>query len=254
MPRLIIVSNRLPRSLTREGGEVRLEQSAGGLATGRVGPRARRGGVRVGWPGSAEALSEDERAPIARQLTDRRAVPVWLEPDDVKRFYEGFSNGVLWPLFHYLVDQVPLHVRDWGAYERVNRRFAEVIAAHHRPGDLVWVHDYHLMLVPQLVRELVPGARLGFFLHIPFPASEVFRTLPNREQPLEGMLGADLLGFHTAASGRPFGASLLRILGIAVDVDRAQLEGRTVRVGVFPMGIDAGRFARLGADRELARE
>src|SRR6266516_2968377 len=158
------------------------------------------------------------------------------------------------PLFHYLINQVPLHVRDWGAYERANRRFAEVVAAHHRPGDLVWVHDYHLMLVPQLVRELVPGARIGFFLHIPFPGSEVFRTLPNRERLLEGMLGADLVGFHTAAYMRHFASSLLRILGIAVDVDRAQLGERTVRLGVFPMGIDAGRFARLGADPEVTRE
>src|SRR5437773_804386 len=254
MPRLIIVSNRLPLSLTREGGEVRLEQSAGGLATGLAGPHERLGGLWVGWPGSTEALSKDERARIARQLSDHRAVPVWLDPDEVKRFYEGFSNGVLWPLFHYLINQVPLHVRDWGAYERANRRFAEVVAAHHRPGDLVWVHDYHLMLVPQLVRELVPGARIGFFLHIPFPGSEVFRTLPNRERLLEGMLGADLVGFHTAAYMRHFASSLLRILGIAVDVDRAQLEERTVRLGVFPMGIDAARFARVAADPEVARE
>jgi len=254
MPRLIIVSNRLPLSVIREGGEVRLEQSTGGLATGLAGPHEQLGGLWVGWPGSTEVLSEDERARIARQLTEQRAVPVWLEPDDVRRFYEGFSNGVLWPLFHYLVDQMPLHVRDWGAYERVNRRFAEVVAAHHRPGDLVWVHDYHLMLVPQLVRELVPGARIGFFLHIPFPASEVFRTLPNREQLLEGMLGADLVGFHTAAYVRHFGASLLRILGVAVDVDRVRVGERTVRLGVFPMGIDAARFARLAADPEVASE
>src|SRR2546430_2087091 len=254
MPRLVIVSTRLPLSRTREGGEVRLEQSAGGLATGLAGPHERLGGLWVGWPGSTEALSKDERARITRQLSDHRAVPVWLDPDDVKRFYEGFSNGVLWPLFHYLINQVPLHVRDWGAYERANRRFAEVVAAHHRPGDLVWVHDYHLMLVPQLVRELVPGARIGFFLHIPFPGSEVFRTLPNRERLLEGMLGADLVGFHTAAYMRHFASSLLRILGIAVDVDRAQLEERTVRLGVFPMGIDAARFARVAADPEVARE
>src|SRR5438034_3498685 len=108
MPRLIIVSNRLPLSVIREGGEVRLKQSAGGLATGLAGPHEQLGGLWVGWPGSTEVLSEDERARIARQLTEQRAVPVWLEPDDVKRFYEGFSNGVLWPLFHYLVDQMPL--------------------------------------------------------------------------------------------------------------------------------------------------
>src|SRR2546428_11133848 len=112
MPRLIIVSNRLPLSLTREGGEVRLEQSAGGLATGLAGPHEQLGGLWGGWPGSTEALSEDERARIARQLTDQRAVPVWLEPDDLKRLPAGFSNGVLWPLLHYLGDQVPPHAPD----------------------------------------------------------------------------------------------------------------------------------------------
>src|SRR5439155_1270563 len=111
MPRLIIVSNRLPLSVIREGGEVRLEQSTGGLATGLAGPHEQLRGLWVGWPGSTEALSEDERARITRQLTEQRTVPVCLEPDDVWRFYEGFSNGVLWPLFHYLVDQMPLHVR-----------------------------------------------------------------------------------------------------------------------------------------------
>ena len=255
MRRLIIVSNRLPLSLTRERGEVRFAQSTGGLATGLAGPHEHLRSLWVGWPGSTEEdLSEDERGRITRQLADHRAVPVWLDPDDVKRFYEGFSTSVLWPLLHYLIDQLPLHVEDWDTYERVNRRFAEVVAAHHQPGDLVWVHDYHLMLVPQLVRELVPGARIGFFLHIPFPASEVFRTLPNREQLLEGMLGADLVGFHTAAYVRHFGASLLRILGVAVDVDRVRVGERTVRLGVFPMGIDAARFARLAADPEVASE
>src|SRR3989442_12892759 len=110
------------------------------------------------------------------------------------------------------------------------------------------------MLVPQFVRELVPGARIGFFLHIPFPASEVFRTLPNRERLLEGMLGADLVGFHTAAYVRHFGASLLRIVGIAVDVDRVRVGERTVRLGGFPVGIDAARVARLAADPEVASE
>ena len=255
MRRLIIVSNRLPLSLTRERGEVRFAQSTGGLATGLAGPHEHLRSLWVGWPGSTEEdLSEDERGRITRQLADHRAVPVWLDPDDVKRFYEGFSTSVLWPLLHYLIDQLPLHVEDWDTYERVNRRFAEVVAAHHQPGDLVWVHDYHLMLVPQLVRELVPGARIGFFLHVPFPAAEVFRTLPDRERLLEGMLGADLVGFHTAGYMRHFAASLLRILGIAVDVDRAQVGERTVRLGVFPMGIDAGRFARLAADPEVASE
>ncbi len=254
MRRLIIVSNRLPVSVTREGGEVRLEPSTGGLATGLAGPHQRLGGLWIGWPGPMNGFGQDERARIAGQLAEQRAVPVWLDADEVKHFYEGFSNGVLWPLFHYLLDQVPLHVQDWGVYEQVNRRFAEVVAAHHQPGDLIWVHDYQLMLVPQFVRELVPGACIGFFLHIPFPAWDVFRTLANREQLLEGLLGADLVGFHTAAYMRHFGASLLRILGIAPDVDRAQVGERTIHLGVFPMGIDAEHFARRAADPDVASE
>ncbi len=254
MRRLLIVSNRLPVSIAREGAEVRLEPSSGGLATGLSGPHRRLGGLWIGWPGPTNGLGEDERARIAAQLAEHRAVPVWLDAEEVRHFYEGFSNGVLWPLFHYLLDQVPLHVHDWNAYEQVNRRFAEAVAAHHEPGDLVWVHDYQLMLVPQLIRELVPGARIGFFLHIPFPGWDLFRALPNREQLLEGMLGADLVGFHTASYMRHFSASLLRILGIGVDVDRAQVGDRTVRLGVFPMGIDAERFARRAADPEVASE
>jgi trehalose 6-phosphate synthase/phosphatase len=161
---------------------------------------------------------------------------VWLDAEETSRFYEGFSNGVLWPLFHYLLDQMPLHVEDWEVYQRVNERFADAVAACDRPGDLVWVHDYQLTLVPKLLRARPPEARIGFFLHIPFPASGVFRILPVRERLLEGLLGADLVGFHTAAYMRHFAPSRLRILGIAADVDRVRFDGREVRLGVLPDG------------------
>jgi trehalose 6-phosphate synthase/phosphatase len=253
MSRLLIVSNRLPVTVTREDGELRVGRSTGGLATGLSGPHERSGGLWIGWPGDAE-VDVGNRAEVETALAEVRAVPVWLEPEEVRRFYEGVSNGVLWPLFHYLLDQVPLHMQDWDAYESVNERFADAVVAHHQPGDRVWVHDYQLMLVPQLLRTRLPDAQIGFFLHIPFPTSEVFRILPPRERLLEGLLGADLIGFHTAAYMRHFASSLLRIYGIAADVDRVRIGSREVRIGVFPMGIDPTKFAALAEDPEVAAE
>ncbi len=254
MARLLIVSNRLPLTLRFEDEQLRIERSPGGLATGLAGPHQRGDGLWIGWPGDVSDISEGEREAIESQLADLRFVPVWLGADDVKQFYAGFSNAVLWPLFHYLLDQVPLHVSDWDAYERVNERFAEEVALHYRPGDVIWVHDYQLMLVPQMLRRRIPDARIGFFLHIPFPASEIFRTLPNRERILEGLLGADLIGFHTASYMRAFASSLLLLLGIAANVDRVRYRQREVRLGVFPMGVDAEKFAAIAAKPSVAEE
>src|SRR5262245_4456713 len=177
MPRVLVVSNRLPLTATVDGDGVRLERSAGGLATGLRAFHGDADTLWIGWPGLSESETVD-RAAVTRDLAAIRCLPVWLTSEEVQQFYEGIANGVLWPLFHYLLDQVPLHVQGWDAYERVNARFADAVVAAHQPGDLVWVHDYQLMLVPRLLRERLPDARIGFFLHIPFPASEVFRTLP----------------------------------------------------------------------------
>jgi len=254
MARLLIVSNRLPLTIKVEGEQLRLERSPGGLATGLAAPHARSDGLWIGWPGDFGSASDRQRAEAAAQLSDQRFVPVALTPDDVKHYYEGFSNGVLWPLFHYRLDQLPQHVGDWEAYERVNEHFADAVAAHHRPGDVVWVHDYQLMLVPQLLRRRIPEARIGFFLHIPFPASEIFHTLPYRDRILEGLLGADLVGFHTASYMRAFASSLLLVLGLSANVDRVRYGQREVRLGVFPMGVDAARITTLASQPEVAEE
>ncbi len=169
----------------------------------------------------------------------------------MRQYYDGFSNGVLWPLFHYFFERLPLEIEGFDVYEAINQRFADAVAAVYRPDDMVWVHDYHLLLVPELLRRRIPTARIGFFLHIPFPSSEVLRTLPHRERLLEGLLGADLLGFHTAAYMRHFATTVLRVLGVASDVDRVLWRGREVRIGVFPMGVDAAGFARAAARPEV---
>ena len=251
MARLLIVSNRLPITVRADaGGAVHVERSAGGLATGLSGPHEKSGGLWIGWPGETEDFDERGRAEVARRCDELRLVPVSLTKEDIRAYYESFANGVLWPVFHYLVGEAPLYVPDWEAYERANDRFAEAVAAVWKPGDVVWVQDYQLMRVPALLRKRIPEARIGFFLHIPFPASDVFRTLPARAPLLEGMLASDLVGFHTSSYLRHFASSVLWVLGAPVDVDCVRWKGREVTLGAFPMGVDAAAFAEksLGPD------
>ncbi len=254
MSRLLIVANRLPVTVHVREGAVEVERSPGGLATGLSRPHEQSGGLWIGWSGASDDLTPEQQASLDEKLAAQRLVPVPLSAEQVTRYYEGYSNGVLWPLFHYLLDQMPLQVSDWDAYVEANERFAEVAARHYRPDDLVWVHDYQLLLVPALLRRRIPEARIGFFLHIPFPSEELFRTLPSRARLLEGMLGADLIGFHTPAYLRHFATSLTDILGHTVDIDRVQLPGREVRLGVFPMGIDAASFRELASDPAVEAE
>src|SRR5918992_425820 len=254
MSRVLIVANRLPVTVHPNETGVEVQKSSGGLATGLLRPHEQSGGLWIGWPGTNdEEISDEQRAALNQQLADLRLVSVPLTAEQVARYYEGFSNGVLWPLFHYLLDQVPLHVRDWEPYVEVNQRFADVVAEHYETGDLIWVHDYQLLLLPELLRQRLPDARIGFFLHIPFPAEELFRTIPERDQVLEGLLGADLVGFHTPAYLRHFAASLT-LLGLTVDIDRVQLSNREVRLGVFPMGIDADSFGAMAQTPEIEQE
>src|SRR5215207_2729440 len=254
MPRVLIVANRLPITVTPTLAGVDVQKSSGGLATGLLRPHEQSGGLWIGWSGAPEdELSPEQQSALEQQLTAMRLVAVPLTSDQVTRYYEGFSNGVLWPLFHYLLDQVPLHVRDWDAYVEVNERFADIVAQHYQPDDLIWVHDYQLLLLPELLRTRLPQARIGFFLHIPFPSEELFRTLPERDQVLRGLLGADLIGFHTPSYLRHFAASLTQ-LGLTVEIDKVQQADREVRLGVFPMGIDAVAFTALAADPAVQAE
>jgi trehalose 6-phosphate synthase/phosphatase len=253
MHRVLIVANRLPVTVKVAESGVEVQRSSGGVATGLLRPHEQSGGLWIGWSGVSEELTAAQRLELDRQLADMRLVAVPLTADQVTRYYEGFSNGVLWPLFHYLLDQMPLHVRDWDAYVDVNERFADIVAQHYQPGDLIWVHDYQLLLLPDLLRKRLPDARIGFFLHIPFPSEELFRTLPERDRLLRGLLGADLVGFHTPAYLRHFAASLT-LLGLTVEIDKVQLTDREVRLGVFPMGVDAGSFRALAQEPEVQAE
>ena len=254
MSRVLIVANRLPVTVTATESGVEVQRSSGGLATGLLRPHEQSGGLWIGWSGAPEKLTESQRSELGQKLEEMRLVAVPLTDDQVARYYEGFSNGVLWPLFHYLLDQVPLHVRDWEPYVEVNERFANVVAEHYQPGDLIWIHDYQLLLLPELLRRRLPDARIGFFLHIPFPSEELFRALPERDRLLRGLLGADLVGFHTPSYLRHFATSLTQILGLTVEIDRVQVTDREVRLGVFPMGVDAETFSRLARDPAVEAE
>jgi trehalose 6-phosphate synthase/phosphatase len=255
MSRVIIVANRLPVTVSATETGVEVQKSTGGLATGLLRPHEQSGGVWIGWSGTPQdELSEQQQTALDEQLAGMRLVPVPLSAEQVARYYEGYSNGVLWPLFHYLLDQIPLHVRDWDSYVEVNELFAQIVARHYQPGDLIWIHDYQLLLLPELLRRRLPDARIGFFLHIPFPSEELFRTLPERDQILRGLLGADLVGFHTPSYLRHFAASLIQLLGLTVEIDRVQLSDREVRLSVFPMGIDAESFRKMAEAPEVEAE
>jgi len=243
--RLLIVANRLPVTVEDGPDGPRLEPSAGGLASALRDVHTVGETLWLGWPGELPR-GRKARQLIAERLGELGAIPVQLTRDEVARYYDGFSNGVLWPLFHYLLDKVRLDAeREWEVYRAVNRRFADEVVRCHRPGDLIWIHDYQLALAPAMIREQLPEARIGFFLHIPFPAPEIFRILPWRSAILEGMLGADLIGFHVAEYRDNFAAAVTQVLGLPADDDSVALGSRVARLGIHPVGIDAERFDAL---------
>jgi len=250
--RLLIVSNRLPITVEREGGRVRVEKSVGGLATGLRTPHERSGGFWIGWPGDLDALTNEEVFALREQLHAMRAIPVTVQRREARIFYETISNAILWPLMHDRLDRMPLVLDGWETYEKVNERFADVVCSVYRPGDLIWVHDYQLMRLPALLRQRLPDARIGFFLHVPFPNPEVFLALPVRRWLVEGLLGADVIGFHTRRYRGHFTGVLRRQLDLEMDADEhVRWQERAVRLGVFPMGVDAQEISVGSTDRAV---
>lgn len=239
---LVVVANRLPVRMSEHRGERRWSPSPGGLVTALEPALRERGGVWVGW---AESM-DDLPIPDSYEGIALRGVPI--AADEYDAFYVGFANGTLWPLYHDAIRSPTFDRRWWQAYVTVNRRYAEVVAETAAPGATVWVHDYHLQLVPQMLRELRPDVKIGFFLHVPFPPQELFVQLPWRREIVEGLLGADLVGFQVPGAATNF-ARLARRLGGATGTDAfLNHDGRKVRVGAFPISIDTAHVMERAAD------
>ena len=218
--------------------------SAGGLATGLSSLDDSVEKIWIGWPGTA-SLENKERKSIQSNLENDGLVPVFLTQENIENYYEGFCNKVIWPHFHYFT-QYTTYNKDtyWQSYQEVNQLFQKAVVDNYQEGDLLWIQDYQLMLLPALIREAIPNASIGFFLHIPFPSYEIFRVLPWRKQLLDGVLGANLIGFHTYNYMRHFLSAAYRITGIEHNFGKMVINERLVNVDVFPMGIDYWKYAK----------
>ncbi len=238
--RLLVLSNRLPVTLKRNRGELRVERSSGGLVAALDPAMKSRRGTWIGWPGGPIRPGEQLAVPGGEYALE----PIPLQNVDIKRYYHGFSNATLWPLFHSLLERTSLDRKDWHVYERVNALFAQRAHELMKEDDLVWIHDYHLTRCPEHLRALRRNARLAFFLHIPFPPFDLFRVLPWSREVLRGMLACDLIGFHHPGYVSNFMDCVERLLGERIDREMGQIEHgeRTVSVQAFPLGIDYDHY------------
>src|SRR6478736_2360154 len=253
MRKTIIVSNRLPVKLTDNNGELSLSPSEGGLATGLGSMFNQGNNLWIGWPGMfIDDLAQ--QVEIQEALEEDNLIPVFLTQEEINQYYEGFSNEVIWPVFHYMNTYAKYQQSYWDFYLKVNKKFARALLEVADKDDLIWIQDYHLMLVPGLIRKALPEISIGFFQHIPFPSYELFRLIPWRNEILEGVLGSDLVGFHTYDDARHFAHACRRLLGTKNSSNLINYENRAVLVDSFPMGIDAGKFEKLSNDPSVQSE
>jgi len=243
----LVVANRLPARRVTEEGKRRWRLSPGGLVSALTPVLEQRGGVWVGWDGT----TGDPPAPFELEGID--LVPIGLCKEEVTGYYEGFANRTLWPLYHDLVRPPEYRRRWWPRYVDVNRRAAEAAAKAASQDATVWIQDYHLQLTPAMLRSLRPDLRIGFFLHIPFPQRKLFAQLPWRRQILEGLLGADVIGFQTPADADAFRDAADRYTDATACAERLTFDGRAVLARAFPISIDARRFESLARDAEVQR-
>ncbi|HEV8577602.1 MAG TPA: trehalose-6-phosphate synthase [Thermoanaerobaculia bacterium] len=259
--RLLVVSNRLPIVLEKKNDAWKLKPGSGGLVSALAPVLSHRGGVWIGWPGLSLERDETWKAVLARGYRDRgyEMVPVLLAAEEVKGFYEGFANAILWPLFHDLLGQCNFDPSFWYTYLQVNEKFASSVLTHSSEDeDFIWVHDYHLIHVAEFIRRRNEALRVGFFLHIPFPPLDILLKLPWRGQILKALLAYDLLGFQTPRDTRNFLACLHALLPEAEIVEEwpvsvVHLGARTVRVGAFPIGIDFQGYEESARSEDVTR-
>lgn len=256
-PRIINVSNRLPVKIQRGAPDIKYSSSEGGLATGLSALFQRHDSLWIGWPGAVVDAAQQSR--VGEDLAARKLAPVFLSDEEITNYYEGFCNETIWPLFHYFPNYSGFSPAFFHTYERVNQRFADAILNEAKKGDIIWIHDYQLMLVPQMVRAVLPEVTIGFFLHIPFPAYPVFMALPWRAEILEGLMGADVIGFQTYDDVAHFTDAANRIIDVNFVGNEMKVGDRTVVAQAFPISIDYAKFHELavntagGKDEESIR-
>ncbi|CUM45889.1 Alpha,alpha-trehalose-phosphate synthase UDP-forming [Debaryomyces fabryi] len=245
--KVLVVSNRLPVTIKRSpNGTYDYSMSSGGLVTALQGLKKSTEFQWLGWPGLE--IPDDEQKKVNKDLMDKfNCTAIFLSDSIADLHYNGFSNSILWPLFHYHPGEMNFDENAWAAYIEANRKFAITIAQQVEDNDMIWVHDYHLMLLPQMLREEIENKkkniRIGFFLHTPFPSSEIYRILPVREEILVGVLSCDLIGFHTYDYARHFLSSVSRIVSnVTILPNGIEYQGRSIGIGAFPIGIDVDKF------------
>ena len=235
---LYIISNRLPLKVSKsENNGFVYERSEGGLATGLGSLQDFTDRHWIGWPGIFSEVEEDKKE-ISSVMLKENFHPVFLSEEQILNYYEGYSNSMIWPLCHYFYTYIQYESKFWEAYQEVNLLFCMEAAKLLKPGDMVWVQDYQLMLLPGMLRNKIEGIGIGYFHHIPFPSYELFRVLPERAEILKGLLGADLIGFHTYDYMRHFIDASYRVLGLDCELDEIHVGERIAHVDAFPMGIN----------------
>lgn len=254
MVKNVIVSNRLPIQLSKLENSFDITSSSGGLATG-VNSIRDDNSVWIGWSGvKSDEFTTKSNNHIKKILKEQNLIQVELSSIEIENYYYGLSNKSLWPLFHYFIDYSKFNDNHWDTYFKVNKKFCDAVVSNVEKNGTVWVHDYQLMLLPKMIRDLRPDLSIGFFLHIPFPSYEIFRIFPRRKELLEGILGADLVGFHTYNYERHFLSSIKRILRKEVNFNRISHDSREIAVNTFPMGIDYEKFHNAAKTHERLKK
>jgi len=256
---IVIVSNRLPVRITRGGKRLKLIPGSGGLVTALAPVLRDRGGIWIGWDGDKSGPSNTELFKKESTRIGYSLRPVSLTTQAVEQYYEGFSNATLWPLFHDFLDRCQFQPETWDMYCRVNQKFAEAIVKNSDKDDLIWIHDYHLLLVGKYLAELGVKRKTAFFIHIPFPPWDLFMRLPWRKEILDGLLNYDLAGFQTERDRWNFVRCVRRLFPTALvsGPQRYQLiehNEKVTRVGAFPISIDFEGFKQLASSKEVADE
>lgn len=248
--KLFIISNRLPLKVLKNNGEYEFTRSEGGLATGLDSLQISYEKHWIGWPG-IETTDPTEQATISNHLEALNFHPLFLSSDQIKNYYEGYSNSTIWPLCHYFFAYTQYRTCYWENYQQVNRLFCDAACKLIEPGDIVWVQDYQLMLLPGMLRKRLPETSIGYFHHIPFPSYELFRILPERAEVLNGLLGADLIAFHTPDYMRHFISAAERVLHLDFKLDEVRLGNRIVRIDALPMGINYNSYQEASRNPEI---